>query len=142
MKAIFRILAMLVVVPAIYYFVYWVPFALIPFREQRWIPGIISLLCAIAGGSYVWRRIGSASEDLISGILYGALMLGAIGFCGGFFGPIIFTPGSNQGPLLGLLITGPLGFLVGGIGGLIYWFIRRHARTSQEKSGIEPRITR
>jgi hypothetical protein len=53
--------------------------------------------------------------------------VGALGFCGGFFGPMIFTPEANQGPLLGIFITGPLGFIVGGMGGLIYalWRSRR-----------------
>jgi hypothetical protein len=45
----------------------------------------------------------------------------------GFFGPLIFTPDANQGPLLGIFITGPLGFVLGGIGGGIYWAARgRH----------------
>lgn len=47
----------------------------------------------------------------------GALVVGGIGFSGGFFGPMILVPGANQGPLLGLLITGPVGFLVGAVGG-------------------------
>lgn len=42
-----------------------------------------------------------------------ALLLGGIGFAAGFFGPMIFAPGANQGPLLGIFITGPLGFLAG-----------------------------
>jgi hypothetical protein len=56
-----------------------------------------------------------------------AAVVGALGFCGGFFGPMIFTPEANQGPLLGIFITGPLGFIVGGMGGLIYalWRSRR-----------------
>ena len=49
-------------------------------------------------------------------------IVGAVGFCGGFFGPMIFTPEANQGPLLGLFITGPLGFVAGAIGGLTYSF--------------------
>lgn len=44
-----------------------------------------------------------------------ALLVGGIGFAAGFFGPIIFAPDANQGPLLGIFITGPLGFL-GGLG--------------------------
>ncbi|MGX5832263.1 hypothetical protein [Mesorhizobium sp. 43Arga] len=49
---------------------------------------------------------------------WGAI-LGAIGFLGGFVGPIIITPEANQGPLLGIFITGPLGFLVGLVVGLV-----------------------
>jgi 4-hydroxybenzoate polyprenyltransferase len=42
-----------------------------------------------------------------------ALLVGGIGFALGFFGPMIFAPGANQGPMLGIFITGPLGFLAG-----------------------------
>lgn len=52
----------------------------------------------------------------------GAVILGGLGFFGGFFGPMIFAPDANQGPLLGIFITGPLGFVLGGIGGaLVGW---------------------
>jgi hypothetical protein len=50
--------------------------------------------------------------------------MGCIGFLFGFFGPIIFTPQSNQGPLLGIFITAPLGFLLGTVVGTFYWFAR------------------
>jgi len=53
MRLALRLLAMLLVVPATYHFVYWVPFAFVPFLEQRWIPAVVSLLCAIAAGRYV-----------------------------------------------------------------------------------------
>lgn len=52
--------------------------------------------------------------------LGGAAVVGTIGFLAGFFGPILFTPSSNQGPLLGIFITGPLGVIVGLLGGLVY----------------------
>jgi hypothetical protein len=48
------------------------------------------------------------------------LIVGGIGFCAGFFGPMVFAPDANQGPLLGIFITGPLGALLGAIGGLIH----------------------
>lgn len=51
--------------------------------------------------------------------------LGLAGFAAGFFGPMIFTPGANQGPLLGLFITGPLGFVAGAIGGALFAVFRR-----------------
>jgi hypothetical protein len=45
------------------------------------------------------------------------MMVGGICFAVGFFGPIVWAPDANQGPLLGIFITGPLGFLLGiGIG--------------------------
>lgn len=39
--------------------------------------------------------------------------LGGIGFAAGFFGPMIFVPESNQGPMVGIFITGPGGGLLG-----------------------------
>ena len=125
MRLIFRLLAVLVVVPATYYFIYWMPFSLFPFIEARWIPSIISLFCAVGAGWYVWKKLGSAPTGLISSALFGAVVLGAIGFCAGFFGPLIFAPGANQGPLLGIFFTGPLGFLLGGVGGVVYWLVKR-----------------
>ena len=123
-KLIVRLLATLLVVPATYFFIYWVPFSLFPFLEARGIPSTISLLCAVGVGWYVWKKLGSAPAGLISSALVGAAVLGAIGFCAGFFGPIIFAPGANQGPLLGIFITGPLGFLLGAVGGVVYWLVK------------------
>lgn len=121
LRLVLRLAVLLVVVPATYYFVYWLPFSLIPLGNQRWIANVVSLLCAVGAGWYVWNRLGEADPGLVTSVMLGAITLGAIGFCGGFFGPMIFAPGANQGPLLGLFITGPLGFLLGGIGGLVYW---------------------
>jgi hypothetical protein len=50
----------------------------------------------------------------------GAFIFGIIGFSAGFFGPIIFAPSANQGPLLGIFITGPLGVLIGIVAGVAY----------------------
>jgi preprotein translocase subunit Sss1 len=58
--------------------------------------------------------------------LLGGLIMGGIGFVGGFFGPLILTPDANQGPLLGIFITGPLGFMIGLLlGGLSSPFLLR-----------------
>ncbi len=48
-----------------------------------------------------------------------AVICGAVGFSIGFFGPMIWAPDANQGPLLGIFITGPLGTVAGAIGGLV-----------------------
>jgi hypothetical protein len=130
-KLLFRLLAVLVVVPATYYFIYWGPFSLVPFIEQRWIPSTISWLCAAGVGWYVWKKLGSTPVGLISSTLLGAVVIGAIGFCAGFFGPIIFAPEANQGPLLGIFITGPLGFLIGGVSGFVYWQAKRRKETTE-----------
>ena len=54
----------------------------------------------------------------------GGAALGAIGFIGGFAGPLIFAPEANQGPLLGIFVTGPIGFLAGIWGGAVYGFLK------------------
>ena len=76
------------------------------------------------------EALGAASRQVGSIAIYPALAIA--GFCifsrvvigqwfaGGFFGPILLTPGANQGPLLGIFITGPIGFAVGGILGAIF----------------------
>lgn len=128
MKHIIRLLAVIIVVPATYSFVFWMPCRrLFTFSSNfRLIAAMtVSLICAGIAGWYVWKKLGAAESGLISSIIIGALILGGIGFSAGFFGPIIFTPEANQGPLLGIFITGPLGFLSGGIGGGIYWAVRK-----------------
>lgn len=121
----FRVLALLFVIPAVYFFIYWVPFSLVDLDDGGWIRFIVSLLCATGVGWFVWTRLGTARSELISSVSLGASLVGGIGFCGGFFGPMIFAPGANQGPLLGLFITGPAGFFLGAVGGLISWWLKR-----------------
>ncbi len=58
-------------------------------------------------------------QIVLKGGCLGAVILGGIGFSIGFFGPMIFTPQANQGPLLGIFITGPLGAVAGAIAGSI-----------------------
>ncbi len=57
--------------------------------------------------------------SIIGSALRWGILLGLIGFCGGFFGPMIFMPDANQAPLVGILISGPLGFLIGLVFGAI-----------------------
>jgi hypothetical protein len=72
----------------------------------------------------MWKGRASIAPSMLAYVTKGALIVGVIGFCGGFFGPMIFAPGANQGPMLGIFITGPLGLVVGGIGGCLYAFTR------------------
>jgi len=62
---------------------------------------------------------------IVGSVFKGALIVGGIGFCAGFFGPIVFAPDANQGPLLGILITGPLGAVLGAIGGFVHGIRQR-----------------
>ncbi len=118
MKPLFRVLVSSVVVLATYYFVYWVPFSLIPLNGQRWIASVVSLFCGIGAGWFVWSRARSVAGTLISSVFYGAILLGAIGFSAGFFGPMFFST-SNLGPLLGIFVTGPVGALAGALWGMV-----------------------
>src|SRR5262249_32966760 len=116
--SLFRALVSSVVVLATYYFVYWLPFSLIPLGGQRWIASVISLLCAVGAGCYVWARTRSGAATWLTSVLYGAIVLVAIGFASGLFGRRILPPEPNQGPLLGIFFTGPLGMV---IGPLVVW---------------------
>jgi hypothetical protein len=126
-----RILLLLTVVPAVYFFVYWLPFAFVPLEEREWVAGLVALLCTVLAGRFLWRHTGDGARQrgLLVSMAVGTLALGGIGFCAGFFGPLLLTPEANQGPLLGLFITGPLGFLLGALGGFLYW-LWQHGRSS------------
>ena len=88
---------------------------------------LVSLAAAFGAGRAVWNGPSSPGRPgLLRAVMLGVLMVGGLGFLGGFIGPLIFAPGANQGPLLGILVTGPLGVVVGAIGGALYWVVRRN----------------
>lgn len=64
------------------------------------------------------------------------LVCGLLGFIGGFFGPLIFTPKANLGPLLGIFITGPLGFVAGTLCAWLYDCITFCRRSSETKKPL------
>ena len=117
------------------YFVYWtVGAALASAGAPHFISVVISFAAAIAVARYVWLHSASAGAGFVRSTMMGALVTGAVGFSAGFFGPMIFTPSANQGPLLGIFITGPLGLMFGGAGGAIHWFARgRHAAALHDR---------
>lgn len=126
MHLLARILLLLTVVPAVYFFVYWLPLALVPLEGREWLAGLVALLCALLAGRFLWRHTGEPRrQGLFASMTTGALALGGVGFCAGFFGPLLLHPEGNQGPLLGLLFTGPLGAVLGAVGGLVYWLLHR-----------------
>ena len=73
-------------------------------------------------------QLAESRAAMICSVLGGAI-LGGISFAAGFFGPIILTPDSNQGPLLGIFITGPIGFVLGVLLGTIVGIVRTSRRT-------------
>ena len=125
MAILFRLFMTFVSGVSAFYFTLWMGGAFLLWMNLPFWPSPLAALgVAIAVGRFVWKRSVSIREGFASSIVLGAFVVGGIGFAGGFFGPIIFTPGANQGPLLGIFITGPLGFILGGIGGAVHWFVR------------------
>jgi hypothetical protein len=112
---------------ATYFFTFWVPGSLLPLGGQFWIAMILAVVAAYYAARFVWRRTDAPDNGAFATAGLGAAIVGGIGFIGGFFGPLIFAPGANQGPLLGLFITGPLGVVVGAIGGYVYGLTRKQA---------------
>ena len=120
--------AFLTAVGTLYFFYWTVGLLLFEIGAPHLIAVVASVTAAIAAARYVWLRSASASGGFVKSTMMGALVTGAVAFSAGFFGPMIFVPGANQGPLLGIFITGPLGLMLGGAGGAIHWFARgRHA---------------
>ena len=72
---------------------------------------ILSIVIAVRHGPFRnrWWRV-----ETWAGF---TLTVAWICFLLGFVGPMIFAPGANQGPLLGVLFTGPIGLLVGFVWG-------------------------
>jgi len=121
MKRLVRLLVTMSSVVSTLFFVNLVGGAiLLDLHLPSW-PSLVSWPLAIVVGRYAWRHTASLQTGMFNSVVLGALATGAIGFAGGFFGPIIFTPGANQGPLLGIFITRPLGVILGAVGGAVYW---------------------
>ncbi len=84
------------------------------------------LLLLLFGVAIFGYASGGRYRLMVDSAIGWALLLGAVGFALGFFGPMILAPGANQGPLLGIFITGPGGFLLGLAWGL--WRALRRRR--------------
>jgi hypothetical protein len=146
MKTAVRAVLSAVAFVAAFYFVFWMSgAALLSLKAPLWISHLLGIACAAGAGWFVWTKSaatsGSGAGRVISSVVLGAIVVGAIGFSIGFFGPLIFTPSSNQGPLLGIFITGPAGFVLGAIGGLIYGLIKL-PRVDKEPQTPGPKVER
>jgi hypothetical protein len=138
MLAVARAVLTFVSAISAYVFTFWMSGALLFSINgtSEALPFLLACVAGIAAGRYVWQHTASFKAGAASSVLYGAVATGGVAFAAGFFGPIIFTPDANQGPLLGLFITGPLGFLLGAIGGWIHWLVR--GRRGGDARGIHP----
>jgi hypothetical protein len=147
MKMPLRIVITLLAVFVAYYasgwfgFLVWtlltIPFGALSqdFAGALFVQSVCSIVGTALTGWYTWRKTAQGTKSRpgsFSTILQWALIVGGIGFALGFFGPIIFMPGANQGPLLGIFITGPLGFVLGAVAGL--WRSLSTSRTSDQRS--------
>jgi hypothetical protein len=126
MRTFLRILLALFSAVATYCFTFWFGGALLDLANlPSWSSIAAAAIAAVLVGRYVWLQTQPLRAGLARSVFLGAIVTGAVAFSVGFFGPIIFTPSANQGPLLGLFITGPLGVVVGALGGAFYWFARK-----------------
>jgi hypothetical protein len=136
MRTVVRALATLSSAVATYFFVFWAGgVLLLRVNRSHWIPSLVALVAACFVGWLVWSQTAPLRLGLLQAIAVGAFVTGSIAFSLGFFGPILFTPGANQGPLLGLLITGPIGFLLGAVGGAVVWIVRRNRQAEVAGGG-------
>ena len=67
-------------------------------------------------------------------VLRWVLIIGGAGFAAGFFGPLIFAPDANQGPLVGILMSGPGGLILGAV--LCAIFKLLHVSAARQWQGI------
>jgi hypothetical protein len=110
---------------AAFWYIYWVPCAIAleisygRFARMWMIRLLVAIAAAALVAQYSWRHKSFAPEGFLTCIIFGSAVMGGVGISAGWFGPMIFDPGS-QGPLVAF-ITGPLGFLLGAIGGGFYW---------------------
>jgi hypothetical protein len=99
------------------------------------LPAWLGLYCGLlmaAGGATLGAFAGQPDGDGAIVALWcigSSCVVGAVAFLAGFFGPIYLSPGSNQGPLLGIFVTGPYGFVIGALAGLFIGLAKaRHSR--------------
>jgi hypothetical protein len=122
-KALIRSLIFL---PLIFFIFFQTFFPLFfPFAFNRRMTFVVSFLIAVIVSSGIWMILVYFSARTISKILRIALITGVLSFLLGFIGPMILSPGANQGPLLGMFITGPLGFIAGLVAGIVYWVVKK-----------------
>ena len=95
----------------------------------------------LAGGAVVRRRADAPGPVMTTvRVLAWAAAVGLVGFLLGFFGPLVLTPDSAQGPLLGYVITGPAGVVFGALYGARCEVRRRRPVPTRGRSGSRPRL--
>jgi hypothetical protein len=95
------------------------------FGDLGWLGHVIALAIALVVARREWLKPEAGPGSVRAWAGAGAIALGTIGFVAGFFGPMIFAPEANQGPMLGLFITGPGGVILGAVAGALYGLKRQ-----------------
>ncbi len=82
---------------------------------------VLGLLGALAGGTVGVALLSPSgrARSVARWCVGTAAAVGGVAFLAGFVGPILLTPDSPQGPLLGIFVTGPLGTAVGAVLGAV-----------------------
>lgn len=57
-----RILLLVIIIPSVYYFTFWVPFSFLEIAEQQWIRNIVALIVAIGCGWFIWSKTNNRSS--------------------------------------------------------------------------------
>ncbi|MFN3717005.1 MAG: multidrug ABC transporter permease [Thiobacillus sp.] len=121
----FRILASTAAFFGAWLLAFLLTLAVLP-EALAWLQPILALAFAIWVTHRVWQGLDVATDgSLAIHVGMGAAIVGGLGFVPGFFGPMIFAPEANQGPLPGIFITGPGGGMAGAITGWLVWLKRR-----------------
>lgn len=79
-------------------------------------------------GWFALRGNRPASRARMKLVVRVSFVTGVIGFAIGFFGPLLWAPDSNQGPLLGIFVTGPAGLILGAALAWLWTRMRLHRR--------------
>src|SRR5262249_55160099 len=92
MLLVAKIITSVFVFLAAYFFFFWVVYAQIFTTSEPFVPNVAAFLTAVAAAVWVWWKMGAADRSVVTTAACWAAVAGALGFCGGFFGPLIFTP--------------------------------------------------
>jgi hypothetical protein len=99
------------------------------FRMRFDVLSTIFTLMAVTFATLLWWFALRGGDPLrrtrMLRVVLGGTLVGGVGFAVGFFGPLVWAPDANQGPLLGIFVTGPLGFSAGA---LAAWLLTRWPR--------------
>ncbi len=117
MKQLLKITCSLLLFAIVLFFIQTI--LLITTELPDWIGAVLSISCATCAGWYSWQLLSGKKTGIVAAILTGALILGALGFIFGFFGPMLVAQDTQQAAFIGIFVTSPIGIVLGAIGGYL-----------------------